>query len=118
MANITFKKLVEQEYAKFRADVKEIFSIAVIETFGNPDHQEEIIPDNDIDLSLYNPQYEALAVYAEGEKVGGVVIKIDSQTGINWLDLFMFILINMDRDLDFKYGKVWKRDTPIPKLGV
>ena len=25
MANITFKKLVEQEYAKFRADVKEIF---------------------------------------------------------------------------------------------
>ena len=88
MANITFKKLVEQEYAKFRADVKEIFSIAVIETFGNPDHQEEIIPDNDIDLSLYNPQYEALAVYAEGEKVGGVVIKIDSQTGINWLDLF------------------------------
>ena len=63
MANITFKKLVEQEYAKFRADVKEIFSIAVIETFGNPDHQDEIIPDNDIDLSLYNPQCEALAVY-------------------------------------------------------
>ena len=28
MANITFKKLVEQEYAKFRTDVKEIFSIA------------------------------------------------------------------------------------------
>ena len=25
MANITFKKLIEQEYAKFRADVKEIF---------------------------------------------------------------------------------------------
>ena len=34
MANITFKKLVEQEYAKFRVDVKEIFSIAVIETFA------------------------------------------------------------------------------------
>jgi len=30
MANITFKKLVEQEYDEFRADVKEIFSIAVI----------------------------------------------------------------------------------------
>ena len=104
MANITFKKLVEQEYAKFRADVKEIFSIAVIETFGNPDHQDEIIPDNDIDLSLYNPQCEALAVYAERESIG-------------WI-CFMFILINLDRDLDFKYGKVWKRDTPIPKLGV
>ena len=88
MANITFKKLVEQEYAKFRTDVKEIFSIAVIETFGNPDNQEDIVPDNDIDLSLYNPQCEALAVYADGEKVGGVVVKIDSQTGINWLELF------------------------------
>ena len=97
--------------------MKEIFSIAVIETFGNPDHQEEIIPDNDIDLSLYNPQYEALAVYAEGEKVGGVVIKIDSQTGNQLVgSVFMFILINMDRDLDFKYGKVWKRDTPNTKV--
>lgn len=35
MANITFNKLDEQEYARFRADVKGIFSIAVIETFGN-----------------------------------------------------------------------------------
>lgn len=78
MANITFNKLVEQEYAKFRADVKEIFSIAVIETFGSPNDQEEIIPDNDIDLSLYDSQCEVLAVYADGEKVGGVVVKIDS----------------------------------------
>lgn len=46
MANITFNKLVEKEYAKFRADVKEIFSIAVIETFENLNNQEEIIPDN------------------------------------------------------------------------
>lgn len=105
MANITFKKLVEQEYAKFRADVKEIFSIAVIETFGNPDHQDEIIPDNDIDLSLYNPQCEALAVYAEGEKVGGVVVKIDSQTGINWLDLFYVYPDKLGQGLGLQ---IWK----------
>lgn len=118
MANITFKKLVEQEYAKFRTDVKEIFSIAVIETFGNPDNQEDIVPDNDIDLSLYNPQCEALAVYADGKKsevsLSRLTLKRES---IGW-NYFMFILINMDRDLDFKYGKVWKRDTLIPKPGV
>lgn len=122
MANITFKKLVEQEYAKFRADVKEIFSIAVIETFGNPDHQGEIIPDNDIDLSLYNPQCEALAVYAEGEKVGDVVVKIDSQTGINWLDLFYVYLdkhgqglgLQIWQGLEKRYPntKVWRLITP------
>ena len=88
MANITFNKLDEQEYARFRADVKGIFSIAVIETFGNQVGQEEIIPDDDIDHSLYDPQCETLAVYADGEKVGGVVVKIDSQTGISWLELF------------------------------
>ena len=88
MANITFNKLDEQEYARLRADVKGIFSIAVIETFGNQVGQEEIIPDDDIDHSLYDPQCETLAVYADGEKVGGVVVKIDSQTGISWLELF------------------------------
>ena len=80
---------------------KEIFSIAVIETFGNPDHQEEIIPDNDINLSLYNPQCEALAVYADGEKVGGVVVKIGSQAGINWLDLF-YVYPDKRVDIAFK----------------
>ena len=118
MANITFKKLVEQEYAKFRADVKEIFSIAVIETFGNPDHQEEIIPDNDIDLSLYNPQCEALAVYADGEKVGGVVVKIDSQTGINWLDLFYVYPDKHGQGLGLQIWKGLEKRYPIPKPGV
>ena len=122
MANITFKKLVEQEYAKFRTDVKEIFSIAVIETFGNPDHQEEIIPDNDINLSLYNPQCEALAVYADGEKVGGVVVKIGSQAGINWLDLFYVypdkhgqgLGLQICKGLEKRYPntKAWRLITP------
>ena len=34
MANITFNKLDEQEYARFRADVKGIFSIAVMREGG------------------------------------------------------------------------------------
>ena len=122
MANITFKKLVEQEYDEFRADVKEIFSIAVIQTFGNPDHQEDIIPDNDIDLSLYDPQCEALAVYADGEKVGGVVVKIDSQTNVNWLELYYVypdkhgqgLGLQIWQSLEKRYSntKAWRLITP------
>lgn len=122
MANITFNKLVEQEYAKFRADVKEIFSIAVIETFGSPNDQEEIIPDNDIDLSLYDSQCEVLAVYADGEKVGGVVVKIDSLAGFNWLELFYVYPDKHGRGLGFQIWqslekrypktKVWRLITP------
>ncbi len=122
MANITFKRLGEQEYAKFREDVKKIFSIAVIETFGNPDDQEEIIPDNDINVSLYNPQCETLAIYADGEKIGGVVVKIDSQTGINWVDLFYIYPDKHGKGLGlqtwqslekrYPHTKIWRLITP------
>ena len=122
MANITFNKLDEQEYARFRAGVKGIFSIAVIETFGNQVGQEEIIPDDDIDHSLYDPQCETLAVYADGEKVGGVVVKIDSQTGISWLELFYVypdkhgrgLGLRIWQSLEKRYPdtKVWRLITP------
>ena len=96
MANITFNKLDEQEYARFRADVKGIFSIAVIETFGNQVGQEE--------------------------KVGGVVVKIDSQTGISWLELFYVypdkhgrgLGLRIWQSLEKRYPdtKVWRLITP------
>ena len=120
--NITFKKLVEQEYAEFREEVKKIFSIAVIETFGKPNDKEEIVPDNDINTSLYNPRCETLAIYADGEKVGGVVVKIDHQTGLNWLDLFYIYPDKHDKglglqiwqSLEMRYPetKVWRLITP------
>ena len=63
-----------------------------------------------------------LAVYAEGEKVGGVVVKIDSQTGINWLDLFYFypdkhgqgLELQIWKGLEKRYPntKAWRLITP------
>lgn len=122
MADITFKKLVEQEYAEFRNDVKKIFSIAVIEAYGKPDNPKKVIPDNDINTSLYNPQCEALAIYADGKKVGGAVVKIDPQTEHNWLDLFYLypdkhgqgLGSQIWRSLERRYPKtkVWRLITP------
>ena len=105
MKNITFRRLAEQEYAAFREDVKKIFSIAVIETFGIAQDQDEIIPDEDIDVSLYNPQCETWAVYSDGEKVGGVVVKIDSRTQQNWLELFYIYPGKQSRGLGFR---IWQ----------
>ena len=34
MTNITFKRLTELDYNEFRNDVKDIFSISVINEFG------------------------------------------------------------------------------------
>lgn len=41
--SITFDKLGKGDYKGFCNDVKEVFSIAVIETFGQPEAGSEII---------------------------------------------------------------------------
>lgn len=73
MKNITFRRLAEQEYAAFREDVKKIFSIAVIETFGIAQDQDEIIPDEDIDLyTILNVKH-------------GLYIPMERRLGVWWL---------------------------------
>ena len=122
MANITFKRLTESDYSEFRNDVKDIFSISVIREFGLSKEDGSIISDKDIDSSLYNSQCEAYAIYADNEKVGGAVIKIDENTHHNWLDLF-YLYPNKHgkglgqqiwRRIESKYPqtKVWRLITP------
>lgn len=122
MANITFKKLSEQEYDDFREDVKKIFSIAVIESFGKPKENEDIIPDEDINTSLYNPQCDVLSVYDNNEKVGGVVVRQNKETKINWLDLFYIYpdmhgkglgtQIWLELEAQYPETKIWRLITP------
>ena len=47
MTNITFKRLTELDYNEFRNDVKDIFSISVINEFGLSKGDENIISDKD-----------------------------------------------------------------------
>ena len=122
MENITFKRLEEWEYSEFRKDVKNIFSISVINEVGLSKEDGNIILDEDIDISLYNPQCETYAIYADDERVGGVVLRIDGDTHYNWLDLF-YIYPNRHgkglgrqiwRSIELKYPqtKVWRLITP------
>lgn len=81
-----FERVEEKEYSKFRQDVKDIFSIAVIEEFGDS-CDGDVIPDEDINESLLNPNAEAYYIYADDKKVGGVVLNIDTKTHHNSIDL-------------------------------
>lgn len=122
MANITFKRLTESDYNEFRNDVKSILSIAVANEFGLSKEDENIISDEDIDTSLYHPQCETYAIYAENEKVGGAVFKIDRESHHNWLDLFYLYpdkhgkglgqLIWKNIELKYPQTKVWHLITP------
>lgn len=122
MKDITFQQLKEQDYAVFRNDVKRIFSIAVIEEFGESQEEGDVIPDKDINLSLYNPQCEAFFVYDNGNKVGGIAIKKDMDNQCNWLDLFYIypeyhgksIGLRIWQAIEKKYPdtKTWRLVTP------
>ena len=83
--NIYFEKVKEKEYGAFRQDVKDIFSIAVIEEFGESD--DEVICDEEINDSLYKQNSEVYYVYIDEKKVGGVALEIDNTTHHNSVDL-------------------------------
>lgn len=122
MANITFKRLTESDYSEFRKDVKDILSISVINEFGLSKGDESIISDEDVDASLCHLQCEAYAIYADNEKVGGIVVKIDENIHHNWLDLF-YLYPNRHgkglgqqiwQNIESRYPqtKVWRLITP------
>ena len=84
----TFEKLRERDYKGFCDDVKEIFSIAVAETFRHPENGRKIISADEVYQTLQKPMCETYAVYADDVKVGGIAIKADAITEHNSLELF------------------------------
>lgn len=85
---ITFIRLRESEYQDFCNDVKEILSIAVVETFGRPEDGSEIIPNDEILGIVSDPECDTYAVFADGVEVGGVVIRPDAVSRCNSAELF------------------------------
>lgn len=122
MRTIKFKKVSESEYEQFRDEIKRIFAIAVAEEFGEPKGGENVISDDDINASLYNPSTETFHIFAGGERIGGIVLNIDSETQHNSVEL-LYILpechskgIGSDvwKAVEAKYPqtKVWELVTP------
>ena len=85
---ITFVKIEKSDYNDFCADVCEIFSIAVIETFGKHEDGKDIISSGEILEIISDPDCETYAAYANGVKVGGISIKADAATLHNSAELF------------------------------
>ncbi len=61
--------------------------MAVIETFGSL-NGEKIPPDEDIQKSFDDPSCTVYQIVHEGRQVGGAIVKIDTKTHHNSLELF------------------------------
>ena len=85
--DIQLRTTKKEDYGTFKKDVKDVFSVAVVK--GSEDSGDgEVIPDADIDGSLYAAHADVYDIYVDGSKVGGIVLEIDRENGYNVLDLF------------------------------
>lgn len=85
--NISFQPLSEHDYPDFQNDVKNVFSIALIEQFGLP-QDKEFFMDDDINETFHNPKLVTYYIYADEKKAGGVALHIDNESHNNRMELF------------------------------
>lgn len=84
---VTLEMAQKSDLPEFRRNLQEAFALAVIETFGDCDHGP-IPSDRDVQESFDAPTAVVYHILQAGRKVGGVVLRIDSKTHHNSLDLF------------------------------
>lgn len=83
--NVVLLPAKPEEYEVFIQKLRESFSVALIEEFGNSDS----LPSNEDILSSMNKKdAEVFHIVANNECVGGVVLAIDKVTNYNSLELF------------------------------
>lgn len=85
---VTLELVKEDELYKFKKDLQESFSVAVIEEFGSVD-AGPIPSDEEIEKSFNAPGAVIYHILSNGIKVGGVVVSINEETQHNSLDFLL-----------------------------
>ncbi len=78
--------LAETEKETFITDIQAAFKKGYVDEYGET--ADEIIPREDIVNSFNEEGAESYKILCNGENVGGIVVKISSETNINELLLF------------------------------
>lgn len=88
---VTLMPLTADDREQFILDNQEAFRFGALEEFGKrDDHLDidgEIISRKTIEESIDSEGAETYRIMLDGEKVGGVIIKIDNKTHHNHLDI-------------------------------
>ncbi|PAF31380.1 GNAT family N-acetyltransferase [Paenibacillus sp. 7516] len=85
--NVTLELAKKSDLPEFRKKLQEAFAIVVTEAFGDADHGP-IPSDHDVQQSFDAPGAVVYHILQEDQKVGGAVLRINSETNYNYLDLF------------------------------
>ena len=85
--NVSLVKARPEEFRNVMSSLQEAFAPAVHETFGRSDYGP-IPPDDEVLAAFRAPGAAVYHVVLNGERAGGVVVRINEKSGHNMLELF------------------------------
>lgn len=86
--NFRLMPLEKDDLFQFKKDMQEAFQQGAINGLEKAD--EQILPENDINMSLSKQGATAYKAVVDNEIVGGAIVVIDEKTNINYLD-FLYV---------------------------
>ena len=86
--NFNLLPLCNEDMVEFKKDMQYAFKMGAVNEFGETD--SEILPEEDIDLSLSKNGAVAYKAVMDGEMVGGAIVVIDEISQHNHLD-FLYV---------------------------
>ncbi len=112
---VTLEIVKEDELEKFKEDLKESFSVTVIEEFGSID-AGPIPSDKEIEESFKADVAYTYHILLNGSRVGGVVVCIDEKTQHNSLDLLFIYKGEGGKGIGYKTWKTIEKMYPETKV--
>ena len=112
---VTLEIVKEDELEKFKEDLKESFSVTVIEEFGSID-AGPIPSDKEIEESFKADGAYTYHILLNGSRVGGVVVCIDEKTQHNSLDLLFIYKREGGKGIGYKTWKTIEKMYPETKV--
>lgn len=111
---VTLEVIKKDEIPKFKKDLQEAFTRAVIEEFGELNGL--IPPDKDIEQSINAPGAITYHILLDGKNVGGAIVTIDEIDQHNSLDFFFISLSEHSRGIGLKAWKAIEEKYPKTKV--
>lgn len=87
MTEVQLQRACQSDLMRFARELQEAFAVAIEESFG-PWDGGPIPSDKDIYECFNEPGAEIWHIVADGQRIGGAVVKIDAATQNNKLELF------------------------------
>ena len=112
---VTLDIAKKEELQKFKRDLQEAFSVALVKRFGSSSNKP-IPSDRDIEESFNAPGAVVYHILSNGKKVGGAVLSIDEITQHNSLELFFMYANENSKGIGYKAWEAIEKKHPETKV--